>query len=813
MSQNDPTNDPTHHITIMTWPSLNAKQEGQRLDLTLDELVAGLREPAKYAGKWNHPGWSPGLFEPPLRRAANVRAMYLLGLDYDGDSGSTIDEALACWEGVRGFLYSTKSHKPEQHRFRVMLLLSRPVDGQEYKRLWLLADAMLREQGHKVDGQAKDAARFWYAPGTEDGALHEFVDFEGEPVDVDAWLAQAPELAPVAAGAFDDGEEVDASDEVVANARAYLGAMPPAISGQGGHPTTFRAAVALVRGFGLARHQALDLLKSDYNPRCLPPWNESDLRHKVEGAHTSSTKPWGYLRQRPTIRLGVDLFRVVADATSALAQAKTLYQTTGRLVRVVRVEEADEGRTAASAGTPLINPLPLTSLHEHLTEIARWESFDNRSRTWVAREPTKQVVQALADRMEWPGVAPIAGITEVPVMRADGTVLDKTGYDPATGYLYLSQGTFEPIQESPSRTDAVAALAELRDVWADFPFRAEADRYVPIAALLTLVARPAITGNVPLFAFDAPLKGTGKTLCIDAVGTIATGRPSYKLNWTGNEEEQEKQLSSYARLRAPLVNFDNANTPIRGAALERVLTSRGRVALRVLGSSTIEEHMWKPVLFVSGNQLKITSDMTRRTLKCRMVPANEKPSERPLDAFAHPDLLVFVRANRERLIDAALTLLRAYVVAGRPAVAVGNRGGFEEWIALIASSIRWAGGADVLACWNHDDDEDSRESHETLLAWWETRWPDGVVAREALAELQAPSTSFVEGKLRERVLDALRILCGAAEAKSVGPRDVGHALSSLREVFVGGRAFDAVRATGAGKIWAVIRRDIADAAQ
>ena len=170
--------------------------------------------------------------------------------------------------------------------------------------------------------------------------------------------------------------------------------------------------------------------------------------------------------------------------------------------------------------------------------------------------------------------------------------------------------------------------------------------------------------------------------------------------------------------------------------------------------------------------------------------------------------------NIERLIDAALTLLRAYVVAGRPAVAVGNRGGFEEWIALIASAIRWAGGADVLACGNHDDDdEDSRESHETLLAWWESRWPNGVVAREALAELQAPSTSFVEGKLRERVLDALRILCGAAEVKAVGPRDVGHALSSLREVFVGGRAFDATRATGAGKIWAVIRRNVADAAQ
>jgi len=805
---------PNPQITVTAWPSLNARQPGQRLDVTLDELVANLREPAKYAGKWNHPGWSPGLFEPCLRRAANVREMHLLGLDYDGDSGATIDEALACWAGVRGFLYSTKSHKPEQHRFRVMLLLSRPVDGQEYKRLWLLADAMLREAGHKVDGQAKDAARFWYAPGTEDGTPHEFVDFAGEPVDVDAWLEEAPELPPVVStGDFDGPEEVDAPDEVVAAARSYLGAMPGAVSGQGGHPATFRAAVALVRGFGLSRGQALRLLVDDYNARCLPPWSEGELRHKVEGAFTSSTKPWGYLRARPTVRLGVDTYRVVADATAALAQSKTLYQTTGRLVRVVRVEEADEARVGIAAGTPTIAPMPLGTLHSHLTEVARWEAFDGRSRLWVAKEPTKSVVAALAEAMEWPGINPIAGITEVPVMRADGSVLDRAGYDRTTGYLYLSQGAFEPIADAPTRTDAVAALAELRDVWADFPFRTEADRYVPVAALLTLVARPAITGNVPLFAFDAPLKGTGKTLAIDAIGVIATGRPSYKLNWTGNEDEQEKQLSSYARSRAPLVNFDNAATPIRGAALERVLTSRGRVALRVLGSSTIEEHVWKPVLFVSGNQLKITSDMTRRTIKCRMVPPDEKPSERPLGTFAHPDLIGFCREHREKLIDAALTLLRAFVVAGRPAVGIGNRGGFEEWIALIGSAIRWAGGADVLACWDHDDeDEDTRGAHETLLAWWETRWPHGVAAREALADLQGASSSFAAQAEQSRVLDALRVLCGAADAKTIGPRDVGHALSSLREVYVGGRAFDAVRASGAGKIWAIVRRTDADAA-
>lgn len=789
-------------LSITTWPGLNAKLPGVRQDLTLDELVAELAKATQYAGKWDHPGWSPGVFDPPLRKSGNVQEMYLLGLDYDGDSGATIDEALACWDGVRGFLYTTKSHTAQKHRFRVMLLLDRPVSAVEYKRLWLLADAMLREQGHKVDGQAKDAARFWYAPGTEDGSAHELYDFDGEPIAVDEWLAQAPELAAVVSA--HDWDEADAAPEILANAKAYLAAMPPAISGQGGHPTTFRAAVAMVRGFGLSRRQAVDILMSDFNPRCLPAWTEDELRHKVEDAHTNSTRPWGYLRNRPTIRLGVDLFRVVNDAVAALAQAKTLYQTTGRLCRVVRVEEADESRTAATRGTPLISPLTPMALHAHLTEIARWEAWDNRSQTWVPKEPTKNAVLALAELMEWPGVSPIAGITEVPVLRTDGTVLDKPGYDPGTGYLYLAQGAFEPIQESPTHVDARAALLDLVEVWKDFPFKSEADRFIPIAALLTLVGRPAITGNVPLFAFDAPLKGTGKTLAIDSVGVIATGRPSYKLNWTGNEDEQEKQLNSYARLRTPLVNFDNCNTPIRGAALERVLTSRGRVALRVLGSSTIEEHVWRTVIFVSGNQLKITSDMTRRTLRCRMVPRHERPSERPLDAFTHTDLLGWCKTERERLIDAALTVLRAYVVAGKPRQNIGNRGGFEEWIDLIAGAIRWAGGPDILTCWDHEDDDDEhRQAHVALVEWWQERWPDGATAKDALADLQSPSTSLGGQARRAEVLDAVRILCGSSDVKTLSARDLGIALRALREVYAGGVFFDSTRNTNAGKLWVV----------
>lgn len=75
----------------------------------------------------------------------------------------------------------------------------------------------------------------------------------------------------------------------------YIAACPPAISGAGGHNTTFTVACALVNGFGLERDDALFCLQQ-WNVRCQPPWDEKDLIHKVESAMAAAhSKPRGHL--------------------------------------------------------------------------------------------------------------------------------------------------------------------------------------------------------------------------------------------------------------------------------------------------------------------------------------------------------------------------------------------------------------------------------------------------------------------------------------------------------------------------------------
>jgi hypothetical protein len=81
-----------------------------------------------------------------------------------------------------------------------------------------------------------------------------------------------------------------------AHIRRYLAKCEPAIAGQHGHNTTFRTACKLVWGFGLNPGEAFGFML-EYSARCQPPWNEYELRRKLDQAlkHSGHQKPRGYL--------------------------------------------------------------------------------------------------------------------------------------------------------------------------------------------------------------------------------------------------------------------------------------------------------------------------------------------------------------------------------------------------------------------------------------------------------------------------------------------------------------------------------------
>jgi len=146
---------------------------------------------------------------------------------------------------------------------------------------------------------------------------------------------------------------------ILERADAYLAKMPVSISGHQGHDAAFRAAVVLVRGFDLSEQEALPLF-SRWNDACDPPWKESDLRHKLRSAATTSDKPVGYLLK--------------ASASSSYSSSSSRNEA---LSHEGREGTADAGtsHTACSASQPIPQDTTLSYAAERALLRAAWPEF------------------------------------------------------------------------------------------------------------------------------------------------------------------------------------------------------------------------------------------------------------------------------------------------------------------------------------------------------------------------------------------------------------------------------------------------------
>jgi hypothetical protein len=91
----------------------------------------------------------------------------------------------------------------------------------------------------------------------------------------------------------------------------YIGKIPGAVSGNGGHSQTFKVAMVLFNGFGCSEAETLEWLRH-YNSKCEPPWSEAELRHKAQSATEAAyDKPRGWMltsERFSHVRLQVPVF-------------------------------------------------------------------------------------------------------------------------------------------------------------------------------------------------------------------------------------------------------------------------------------------------------------------------------------------------------------------------------------------------------------------------------------------------------------------------------------------------------------------------
>ena len=128
------------------------------------------------------------------------------------------------------------------------------------------------------------------------------------------------------------------------------------------------------------------------------------------------------------------------------------------------------------------------------------------------------------------------------------------------------------------------------EVFVDFPFQHAYHRSAALAAVLSLVGRYAIHGNVPLFAVSASTRGAGKGKLVDAISLIATGRTAPLWPETTDDEEERKRILTLAMEGDTLVLLDNITQPLGSPALDAALTSP-TFKDRVLGKNQSKEEV------------------------------------------------------------------------------------------------------------------------------------------------------------------------------------------------------------------------------
>lgn len=447
---------------------------------------------------------------------------------------------------------------------------------------------------------------------------------------------------------------------------------------------------------------------------------------------------------RRPVRLGPALHRNVAEAIEALCDDPDIYARDGALVRITREPGA----------APVIRPHTAATLRVRLARYARFEKWEGGEEgEWVQCLPPDQVTKGVLEAAEWDGIRVLVGIIEAPSMRPDGSVIQEPGFDEATGYLYLPTTTFPEIPDHPTPEQGAEAL---RFLWVetsyDFPFRGlgyadpaalaadpdgafrflaakdHADAWGICSAIMTVVGRPAIDGDTPAHVFDASAPGSGKGLQVDLVCLATSGRVPSKLTWPTAESRGEvdsevgKMIGGEALSGSPVVIFDEVVGAFGGPAINNVLTCGGRTKIRILGQSATPERRWTAVMLAAGNNISCRDNTHRRMLMPRLESTDEKPEEHT--GWRRASIRTWVRDHRAELVAAALTVLRAFIVAGRPGthevdgaqvpLSTMWGGGFESWSELVPRAIVWAGGGNVLGCRPTADPEARNEEREAM---------------------------------------------------------------------------------------------------
>ena len=369
---------------------------------------------------------------------------------------------------------------------------------------------------------------------------------------------------------------------------------------------------------------------------------------------------------------------------------------------------------------PELAEISETIMYGVLARDAEWIAIDDEGEQ-RSTFPPKDVSRDLV-AMPPKGFPQVDSVITTPVFSSKGELIVKPGLHAAEN-LWLQQDPtllLAPIPKNPTPEDINQARAIIiDDLFYDFPFATNSDRANIVAALLLPFARRMVRGNTPLHVVESPSIGSGKSLLCHLISIVCTGKGSDVTTLPNQEDEMRKTLTAELMKACPMVVLDNANE-------RRVLNSQSLAAAttsntwrsRVLGANEIVVLPNFAMWMLTGNNPRLSSELTRRAIRIRIDPKQDRAWLRT--GFKHDPITIWALEHRPKLVHAALVLIQAWIAAGKPR-SQARLGSFEDWAAVMGGILEVAaipGFIGNLEQMYADTDTDGEMWRELTRAWW-----------------------------------------------------------------------------------------------
>lgn len=418
----------------------------------------------------------------------------------------------------------------------------------------------------------------------------------------------------------------------------------------------------------------------------------------------------------------------------------------------------------------------------------------DNSTTVVA--PVDKDIDVIFSPVYTDSLPPLHSVTRSPLVTETGEIITRSGYHRGTGvYVDLDDSlTGISVPDKPSAQDVENAKVLLEDVLYDFPWVTPADRTRALGALLTPLARPMLT-TAPMHVISAVRRSSGKGLLTDVFHLIATGETAAVQDLPGTETEMRKVIASKLFAGAATLFLDECSSGVDSKALSALLTAESYTD-RILGESRMISVQNNLCVYAAGNNIAVDGDLARRVVPILLDPKCSRPESR--SGFRHPHLRRYVRDHRRELLAAALTLIRAWAVAGRPSPRVaGPFGSFEGWYHVVGGTLEHVGYADlttdleeIRARYNASEQENAEH-----LAWLYAVMGDGDF-RAFDAECRITDSS-----------DYVPLPEGLISLDEASARRLGRVYSRLQGAWIGGYCLESAGVKHHTKLFHVVCED------